>query len=134
MTLLLETVAKKVEFQAFNGQFNDGSNSGQNRQTRGLINIVLIGDNIVFHDTAGDGTGTAQKLNFDVIAAAMKKGCRCTNERPCAFRQPTALLDSTKKLNATVVSQNYHILPRDRNGGVDIDTIATPLVQSTSFV
>ena len=132
MTLLLETVAKKVEFQAFNGQFNDGSNSGQNRQMRGLDqHCSLSGGNIVFHDTAGDGTGTAQKLNFDVIAAAMKKlyDAGAPMRDLVLFCQPTALLDLNKEIvNATVVSgKNYGILPRDRNvGGVDIDTIVTP--------
>ena len=71
MELVLETVAKKVEWSAFNGTYNDGTSG--DRQMRGLDHICsLSGGNIVFHDTAGDGSGTAQKLNFDIIASAMK--------------------------------------------------------------
>ena len=130
MELVLETVAKKVEWSAFNASYNDGTTG--NRQMRGLDeHCSLSGGNIIHHDTAGDGTGTAQKLNFDVIAEGMKKlyDAGAPMRNLVLFCQPTALLDLNKEIvNATVVSgKNYGILPRDRNvGGVDIDTIVTP--------
>ena len=130
MELVLETVAKKVEWAAFNASYNDGTSG--NRQMRGLDqHCSLSGGNIIHHDTDGDGTGTAQKLNFDVIAAGMKKlyDAGAPMRNLVLFCQPTALLDLNKEMiNATVVSgKNYGILPRDRNvGGVDIDTIVTP--------
>ena len=102
MSLLLETVAKKVEYQAFNGTFNDGSTGGQNRQMRGLqAHVNLTGGNWEYHDTNGDGSGSNQKLldlNNEVIKGTAASG-----------------------------STNYGILPRDRNvGGIDIDTLVTP--------
>ena len=99
MELVLETVAKKVEWSAFNAQYNDGTTG--NRQMRGLDqHCSLSGGNIVFHDTAGNGSGTAQKLNFDVIADAMKKlyDAGAPMRNPVLFCQPTALLDLNKEM------------------------------------
>ena len=54
MELVLETVAKKVEWSAFNASYNDGTTG--NRQMRGLDqHCSLSGGNIVYHDTDGDG-------------------------------------------------------------------------------
>ena len=128
MELVLETVAKKVEFQAFNGAYNDGTSG--DRQMRGLKEHQdLSGGNSVNNDD-GAGTPAAQKLNWDIIASAMKTlyDAGAPMRQPVLFVSPTMLLDLNKELvNATVGSVNYGILPRDRNvGGVDIDTIVTP--------
>ena len=128
MELVLETVAKKVEFQAFNGAFNDGTSG--DRQMRGLKEHQdLSGGNSVNNDD-GAGTPAAQKINWDIIASAMKTlyDAGAPMRQPVLFVSPTMLLDLNKELvNATVGSVNYGILPRDRNvGGVDIDTIVTP--------
>ena len=128
MELVLETVAKKVEFQAFNGAYNDGTSG--DRQMRGLKEHQdLSGGNSVNNDD-GAGTPAAQKINWDIIASAMKTlyDAGAPMRQPVLFVSPTMLLDLNKELvNATVGSVNYGILPRDRNvGGVDIDTIVTP--------
>jgi len=60
LELVLELVAKKAEFQAFNGTFSDGTSA--NRQMRGLdAHCSLSGGNIYYNDTVGDGSGTDQK-------------------------------------------------------------------------
>ena len=128
MELVLETVAKKVEFQAFNGTYNDGTSG--DRQMRGLkAHQDLSGGNSVNNDD-GAGTPAAQKINWDIIASAMKTlyDAGAPMRQPVLFVSPTMLLDLNKELvKATVGSVNYGILPRDRNvGGVDIDTIVTP--------
>jgi hypothetical protein len=128
MELLLETVAKKVEWAAFNASYNDGTTG--NRQMRGLKeHQALSGGTSVDHVSAG----AAQKLNWDIIADAMKAlyDAGAPMRQPVLFVSPTMLLDLNKELiNATVGSVNYGILPRDRNvGGVNIDTIVTPFGQ-----
>lgn len=128
MELLLETVAKKVEWAAFNASYNDGTTG--NRQMRGLKEHQdLSGGTSVDHVSAG----AAQKLNWEVIADAMKAlyDAGAPMRQPVLFVSPTMLLDLNKELiNATVGSVNYGILPRDRNvGGVNIDTIVTPFGQ-----
>jgi len=128
MELLLETVAKKVEWAAFNASYNDGTTG--NRQMRGLKeHQALSGGTSVDHVSAG----AAQKLNWDIIADAMKAlyDAGAPMRQPVLFVSPTMLLDLNKELiNATVGSVNYGILPRDRSvGGVNIDTIVTPFGQ-----
>lgn len=128
MELLLETVAKKVEWAAFNASYNDGTTG--NRQMRGLKEHQdLAGGTSVDHVSAG----AAQKLNWEIIADAMKAlyDAGAPMRQPVLFVSPTMLLDLNKELiNATVGSVNYGILPRDRNvGGVNIDTIVTPFGQ-----
>ena len=128
MELVLETVAKKVEFQAFNGTYNDGTSG--DRQMRGLkAHQDLSGGNSVNNDD-GAGSPAAQKINWDIVASAMKTlyDAGAPMRQPVLFVSPTMLLDLNKELvKATVGSVNYGILPRDRNvGGVDIDTIVTP--------
>lgn len=128
MELLLETVAKKVEWAAFNASYNDGVVG--NRQMRGLKEHQdLAGGTSVDHVSAG----AAQKLNWEIIADAMKAlyDAGAPMRQPVLFVSPTMLLDLNKELiNATVGSVNYGILPRDRNvGGVNIDTIVTPFGQ-----
>lgn len=128
MELLLETVAKKVEWAAFNASYNDGTTG--NRQMRGLKEHQdLSGGTSVDHVSAG----AAQKLNWEIIADAMKAlyDAGAPMRQPVLFVSPTMLLDLNKELiNATVGSVNYGILPRDRNvGGVNIDTIVTPFGQ-----
>ena len=128
MELLLETVAKKVEWAAFNASYNDGVVG--NRQMRGLKEHQdLAGGTSVDHVNAG----AAQKLNWEIIADAMKAlyDAGAPMRQPVLFVSPTMLLDLNKELiNATVGSVNYGILPRDRNvGGVNIDTIVTPFGQ-----
>jgi hypothetical protein len=128
MELLLETVAKKVEWAAFNASYNDGTTG--NRQMRGLKEHQdLSGGTSVDHVSAG----AAQKLNWEVIADAMKAlyDAGAPMRQPVLFVSPTMLLDLNKELiNATVGSVNYGILPRDRSvGGVNIDTIVTPFGQ-----
>ncbi len=89
----------------------------------------LSGGNSVNNDD-GAGTPAAQKINWDIIASAMKTlyDAGAPMRQPVLFVSPTMLLDLNKELvKATVGSVNYGILPRDRNvGGVDIDTIVTP--------
>ena len=133
MSLLLETIAKKVEFQAFNGTFNDGSTGGQNRQMRGLqAHTNLTGGNWEYHDTNGDGSGTNQKLSFSAVANLMKTmyNAGAPMKNPVLFCSPSQLLDLNNEVikgTAASGSTNYGILPRDRNvGGVDIDTLVTP--------
>jgi len=128
MELLLETVAKKVEWAAFNASYNDGTTG--NRQMRGLKEHQdLSGGTSVDHVSAG----AAQKLNWEIIADAMKAlyDAGAPMRQPVLFVSPTMLLDLNKELiNATVGSVNYGILPRDRSvGGVNIDTIVTPFGQ-----
>ena len=128
MELLLETVAKKVEWAAFNASYNDGVVG--NRQMRGLKEHQdLAGGTSVDHVNAG----AAQKLNWEIIADAMKAlyDAGAPMRQPVLFVSPTMLLDLNKELiNATVGSVNYGILPRDRSvGGVNIDTIVTPFGQ-----
>ena len=128
MELLLETVAKKVEWAAFNASYNDGVVG--NRQMRGLKEHQdLAGGTSVDHVSAG----AAQKLNWEIIADAMKAlyDAGAPMRQPVLFVSPTMLLDLNKELvNATVGSVNYGILPRDRSvGGVNIDTIVTPFGQ-----
>ena len=128
MELLLETVAKKVEWAAFNASYNDGVVG--NRQMRGLKEHQdLAGGTSVDHVSAG----AAQKLNWEIIADAMKAlyDAGAPMRQPVLFVSPTMLLDLNKELvSATVGSVNYGILPRDRSvGGVNIDTIVTPFGQ-----
>jgi len=128
MELVLETVAKKVEWSAFNASYNDGTTG--NRQMRGLKEHQdLSGGNSVNNDDGG-GTPAAQKLNWAIIADAMKAlyDAGAPMRQPVLFVSPTMLLDLNKELiSASVGTVNYGILPRDRNvGGVDIDTIVTP--------
>jgi hypothetical protein len=130
LELVLELVAKKAEFQAFNGTFSDGTSS--DRQMRGLdAHCNLTGGNIYFNDTAGDGSGTDQKIHWDTVAGAMKKLYDAGDplREPVLFISPAMLLDLNKELVNPTVSGALTggILPRDRNvGGVDIDTIVTP--------
>ena len=128
MELVLEQVAKKVEWAAFNATYADGTSG--NRQMRGLkAHQDLSGGNSVNNDD-GAGTPAAQKINWDIIASAMKTlyDAGAPMRQPVLFVSPTMLLDLNKELiKATVGSVNYGILPRDRNiGGVDIDTVVTP--------
>lgn len=130
LELVLELVAKKAEFQAFNGAFSDGTSS--NRQMRGLdAHCNLTGGNIFFNDANGDGTGADQKIHWDTVAGAMKKlyDAGAPMREPVLFVSPQMLLDLNKELLNPTVSGAVTggILPRDRNvGGVDIDTIVTP--------
>ncbi len=130
LELVLELVAKKAEFQAFNGAFSDGTSS--NRQMRGLdAHCSLSGGNIYFNDANGDGTGADQKIHWDTVAGAMKKlyDAGAPMREPVLFVSPQMLLDLNKELLNPTVSGAVTggILPRDRNvGGVDIDTIVTP--------
>lgn len=129
MELLLETVAKKVEWAAFNASYNDGTTG--NRQMRGLKEHQdLTGGTSVNHVSGG---GAAQKLNWEIIADAMKAlyDAGAPMRQPVLFVSPTMLLDLNKELvSATVGSVNYGIIPRDRSvGGVNIDTIVTPFGQ-----
>ena len=130
LELVLELVAKKAEFQAFNGAFSDGTSS--NRQMRGLdAHCSLSGGNIYFNDANGDGTGADQKIHWDTVAGAMKKlyDAGAPLREPVLFISPQMLLDLNKELVNPTVSGALTggILPRDRNvGGVDIDTIVTP--------
>ena len=130
LELVLELVAKKAEFQAFNGAFSDGTSS--NRQMRGLDeHCSLTGGNIYFNDANGDGSGADQKIHWDTVAGAMKKlyDAGAPLREPVLFISPQMLLDLNKELVNPTVSGALTggILPRDRNvGGVDIDTIVTP--------
>ena len=130
LELVLELVAKKAEFQAFNGAFSDGTSS--NRQMRGLdAHCNLTGGNIFFNDANGDGSGADQKIHWDTVAGAMKKlyDAGAPMREPVLFVSPAMLLDLNKELVNPTVSGALTggILPRDRNvGGVDIDTIVTP--------
>ena len=130
LELVLELVAKKAEFQAFNGAFSDGTSS--DRQMRGINqHMDLSGGNIYFNDTAGNGSGTDQKIHWDTVAGAMKKlyDAGAPLREPVLFISPAMLLDLNKELVNPTVSGALTggILPRDRNvGGVDIDTIVTP--------
>ncbi len=130
LELVLELVAKKAEFQAFNGAFSDGTSS--NRQMRGLDeHCSLSGGNIYFNDANGDGSGADQKIHWDTVAGAMKKlyDAGAPLREPVLFISPQMLLDLNKELVNPTVSGALTggILPRDRNvGGVDIDTIVTP--------
>ena len=130
LELVLELVAKKAEFQAFNGAFSDGTSS--DRQMRGLdAHCSLSGGNIYNNDTVGDGSGTDQKIHWDTVAGAMKKlyDAGAPLREPVLFISPAMLLDLNKELVNPTVSGALTggILPRDRNvGGVDIDTIVTP--------
>jgi hypothetical protein len=130
LELVLELVAKKAEFQAFNGAFSDGTSS--NRQMRGLDeHCSLTGGNIYFNDANGDGSGADQKIHWDTVAGAMKKlyDAGAPLREPVLFISPAMLLDLNKELVNPTVSGALTggILPRDRNvGGVDIDTIVTP--------
>ena len=130
LELVLELVAKKAEFQAFNGTFSDGTSS--DRQMRGLdAHCSLSGGNIYNNDTVGDGSGTDQKIHWDTVAGAMKKlyDAGAPLREPVLFISPQMLLDLNKELVNPTVSGALTggILPRDRNvGGVDIDTIVTP--------
>ncbi len=130
LELVLELVAKKAEFQAFNGTFSDGTSS--DRQMRGInAHCDLSGGNIYFNDTNGNGSGTDQKIHWDTVAGAMKKlyDSGAPMREPVLFISPQMLLDLNKELLAPTVSGALTggILPRDRNvGGVDIDTVVTP--------
>ena len=130
LELVLELVAKKAEFQAFNGTFSDGTSS--DRQMRGInAHCDLSGGNIYFNDTTGNGSGTDQKIHWDTVAGAMKKlyDSGAPMREPVLFISPQMLLDLNKELLAPTVSGALTggILPRDRNvGGVDIDTVVTP--------
>jgi hypothetical protein len=130
LELVLELVAKKAEFQAFNGAFSDGTSS--TRQMRGLDeHCSLSGGNIYFNDANGDGSGADQKIHWDTVAGAMKKlyDAGAPLREPVLFISPQMLLDLNKELVNPTVSGALTggILPRDRNvGGVDIDTIVTP--------
>ena len=131
MSLLLETVAKKVEYQAFNGTYNDGTSG--NRQMRGLqAHTNLTGGNWEYHDTAGDGSGSNQKLSWSAVSNLMKTmyDAGAPMKNPVLFCSPSQLLDLNNEVikgTAASGSTNYGILPRDRNvGGVDIDTLVTP--------
>ena len=130
LELVLELVAKKAEFQAFNGAFSDGTSS--DRQMRGLDeHCSLSGGNIYFNDANGDGSGADQKIHWDTVAGAMKKlyDAGAPLREPVLFISPQMLLDLNKELVNPTVSGALTggILPRDRNvGGVDIDTIVTP--------
>ena len=130
LELVLELVAKKAEFQAFNGAFSDGTSS--TRQMRGLDeHCSLTGGNIYFNDANGDGSGADQKIHWDTVAGAMKKlyDAGAPLREPVLFISPQMLLDLNKELVNPTVSGALTggILPRDRNvGGVDIDTIVTP--------
>ena len=130
LELVLELVAKKAEFQAFNGAFSDGTSS--DRQMRGLDeHCSLSGGNIYFNDANGDGSGLDQKIHWDTVAGAMKKlyDAGAPLREPVLFISPQMLLDLNKELVNPTVSGALTggILPRDRNvGGVDIDTIVTP--------
>lgn len=130
LELVLELVAKKAEFQAFNGAFSDGTSS--TRQMRGLDeHCSLTGGNIYFNDANGDGSGADQKIHWDTVAGAMKKlyDAGAPLREPVLFISPAMLLDLNKELVNPTVSGALTggILPRDRNvGGVDIDTIVTP--------
>ena len=130
LELVLELVAKKAEFQAFNGTFSDGTSS--TRQMRGLdAHCNLTGGNIFFNDANGDGSGADQKIHWDTVAGAMKKlyDAGAPLREPVLFISPQMLLDLNKELVNPTVSGALTggILPRDRNvGGVDIDTIVTP--------
>jgi hypothetical protein len=130
LELVLELVAKKAEFQAFNGAFSDGTSSA--RQMRGInAHMDLTGGNIYYNDTAGNGSGTDQKIHWDTVAGAMKKlyDAGAPLREPVLFISPAMLLDLNKELVNPTVSGALTggILPRDRNvGGVDIDTIVTP--------
>lgn len=136
MELALDKVKKEVEWFAFNGTFNDGTQAdfaGSNdRQFRGLdAHLDLTGGNIVYNDTNGDGTGTDQVLHWDTIANAMKTlyDVQAPLSQPVLCVNPAQLLSLNKELLAPTVSGviTPAILPRDRNvGGVDIDTIITP--------
>jgi hypothetical protein len=132
MELLLEKIAKMVEWSAFNASFDDGTGANP-RQMRGLKeHLDLTGGTAVNNDDGG-GTPAAQKLNWSIIADAMKAlyDAGAPMRQPVLFVSPTMLLDLNKELvSATVGSVNYGILPRDRAvGGVDIDTIVTPFGQ-----
>tara|TARA_B100001939_G_scaffold55223_1_gene44388 strand:+ start:943 stop:1974 length:1032 start_codon:yes stop_codon:yes gene_type:complete len=130
LELVLELVAKKAEFQAFNGAFSDGTSS--TRQMRGLDeHCSLSGGNIYYNDANGDGSGADQKIHWDTVAGAMKKlyDAGAPLREPVLFISPQMLLDLNKELVNPTVSGALTggILPRDRNvGGVDIDTIVTP--------
>ena len=130
LELVLELVAKKAEFQAFNGAFSDGTSS--TRQMRGLDeHCSLSGGNIFNNDANGDGSGADQKIHWDTVAGAMKKlyDAGAPLREPVLFISPQMLLDLNKELVNPTVSGALTggILPRDRNvGGVDIDTIVTP--------
>ena len=121
MSLLLETVAKKVEYQAFNGTFNDGSTGGQNRQMRGLqAHVNLTGGNWEYHDTNGDGSGSNQKLSWSAVTNLMKTmyDAGAPMKNPVLFCSPSQLLDLNNEVikgTAASGSTNYGILPRDRN-------------------
>ena len=69
MELVLETVAKKVEWSAFNASYNDGTSG--NRQMRGLDqHCSLSGGNIIHHDTDGDGTNDREDVSpLDALIA-----------------------------------------------------------------
>ena len=130
LELVLELVAKKAEFQAFNGAFSDGTSS--DRQMRGLDeHCSLSGGNIYFNDANGDGSGADQKIHWDTVAGAMKKlyDAGAPLREPVLFISPQMIVDLNKELVNPTVSGALTggILPRDRNvGGVDIDTIVTP--------
>ena len=99
LELVLELVAKKAEFQAFNGAFSDGTSS--NRQMRGLDeHCSLSGGNIYFNDANGDGSGADQKIHWDTVAGAMKKlyDAGAPLREPVLFISPQMLLDLNKEL------------------------------------
>ena len=132
MELILETVAKKVEWAAWNAAFNDGSD-GNPRQMRGFAEHVnLTGGNWEYHDSSGDGSGSNQVLSWTAVANLMQTMYEngAPMKQPVLFVSPAQLMALNKEMikgTAASGTQNYGILPRERNiGGVNIDTLVTP--------
>jgi hypothetical protein len=138
-------VAREVEWFAFNGSFSDGANVTPGSGTREMYGVDVwitigknannsaavnpLGGNCYYNDTAGDGTGSSQVLNFAAISGALKRmydnHAPMTNPVLCV--SPKQLLDLNNELVKGTVDIAGTILPRDRNvAGVDIDTVITP--------
>jgi hypothetical protein len=97
---------------------------------RGIAEWVATGNgsSAYAHDDAGNGTGSAQGLDFDAIAETLKLmyDAGAPMQNVVLFARPGSILDLNQNLVKSGSNQ-MAILPRDRNvAGINIDTIVTP--------
>lgn len=126
---LLSKIAREVEYEFFNATFNDGTD-GNPREMRGIAEWVATGNgsSAFAHDTAGDGTGSAQALDYTAVSETLKLmyDAGAPMQNTVLFARPGSVLDLNQGLVAQG-NQKMAVLPRDRNiAGINIDTIITP--------
>jgi len=135
MELALEKIAREVEWFMVNGTFADGTHAsnpvGDNRTFRGLAaHCALNGGNKYFNTSTEATGGTAKKLDWDAVAASLKK----LYDASAPVKNPVLLVNSANllELNKQLYSPQSggttaSVVQRDRNvGGIDIDTVVTP--------